>query len=124
MVLTLMYMRYSRAATNAEKARAKELIPIALDMLRNQEISHYVDPVQAEPRIAALQLRDNLLADIHSVSRRTRIWEHVARVVEGNANVRVNEDETDAGDEVRMWTWVGEGGRQVAYEGQGGRVVA
>ena len=118
--MTLMYMRYSRAATNAEKARAKELIPIALDMLRNQEI----DAVQAEPRIAALQLRDNLLADVHSVSRRTRIWEHVARVVEGNANVRVNEDETDAGDEVRMWTWVGEGGRQVAYEGQGGRVVA
>lgn len=120
-----MYMRYSRAATNAEKARAKELIPVALDMLRNQEMDHHVDPTRAdEPYIPSYQLRDSLLADEHSVSRRTRIWEHVARVVEGNANVRVNEVETAAGDEARVWTWVGEGGRHIAYEGEGGRVVA
>ena len=120
MVLTIMYMRYSRAAENAEKARAKQLIPVALDMLRNQEVQQ-----ASEPFIPSFQLRDSLLADEHSVSRRTRIWEHVARVVEGNANVRVNEGETAAGDEARLWYWVGEGGhRRVDYEGEGGRVVA
>lgn len=43
----------------------------------------------------------------HSVSIRRRLWDRVERVVEGNANVRVNIEEVDGGDELRVWRWVG-----------------
>jgi hypothetical protein len=32
-------------------------------------------------------------------------------VVEGNANVRTNQQETQGGEEMRVWFWVGSAGR-------------
>jgi hypothetical protein len=85
-----------------------ELVQIALDTLRNQELAHHTDPVTApQPYLSSLQLRDLILQDEHSILVRRRVWDQVERVVEGNANVRANLEEVQGGDELRVWRWVG-----------------
>lgn len=85
-----------------------ELVQIALDTLGNQEIAHHTDPVSApQPYLPSLQLRDLILQDEHSISKRAKIWDRVERVVEGNANVRANMEEVTGGDELRVWRWMG-----------------
>jgi hypothetical protein len=89
-----------------------ELIQIALDTLRNQELAHHTDPVSApQPYLSSLQLRDLILQDEHSIPLRRRLWDRVEHVVEGNANVRVNLEEVAGGDEMRVWRWVGSSGK-------------
>ncbi|KAF5358207.1 hypothetical protein D9756_001605 [Leucocoprinus leucothites] len=106
-------VRYVR--NKAESRRVGELVQIALDTLRNQEIAHHTDPVTApQPYLSSLQLRDLILQEEHSVPIRRRLWDRVERVVEGNANVRVNMEEVEGGDELRVWRWVGSSrGRRV-----------
>lgn len=106
-------LRYVRNKT--ESRRVGELVQIALDTLRNQEIAHHTDPVTApQPYLSSLQLRDLILQEEHSVPIRRRLWDQVERVVEGNANVRVNMEEVEGGDELRVWRWVGSSrGRRV-----------
>ena len=50
--------------------------------------------------------QDRHYVAIHNVRERVRLWTKVARIVEGNANVRANVEEV-AGDETRVWRWVG-----------------
>lgn len=57
--------------------------------------------------MSSLQLRDVILQDEHSIPVRRRLWDQVEGVVEGNANVRVNMEEVEGGDELRVWRWVG-----------------
>lgn len=95
-----------------ENKRVSELVQIALDTLRNQEIAHHTDPVtEPQPYLSSLQLRDLILQDEHSIPTRRRLWDQVERVVEGNANVRANLEEIEGGDETRVWRWVGSAGR-------------
>ncbi|KAA1469487.1 hypothetical protein DENSPDRAFT_758028, partial [Dentipellis sp. KUC8613] len=111
-VVSMLVMRARRAQRKVEDKRVAELVQVALDMLRNQELAHHTDPVTApQPYLSSLQLRDLILQDEHSVSRRRRLWDQVERVVEGNANVRVNLEEVHGGDELRVWRWVGGAGR-------------
>jgi hypothetical protein len=106
-----MYGRRRRATRRLEEKRAAELVQIALDALRNQELVHYTDPVSAPaPYLSSLQLRDLVLQDEHSVSTRARLWDRVERVVEANANVRANLEEVPGGDEMRVWRWIGGAG--------------
>ena len=108
-------LRYVR--NKSESRRVGELVQIALDTLRNQEFAHHVDPVTAaQPYLSSLQLRDLILQEEHSVSMRRRLWDRVERVVEGNANVRVNIEEVEGGDELRVWRWVGSS-RSRRFEG-------
>jgi len=108
MGLSGMYFRGRAAQGRKESKRVAELVQIALDTLRNQEMAHYTDPVTCpQPYLSSLQMRDLILQDEHSVSVRRRIWERVERVVEGNANVRANLEEVEGGDELRVWRWVG-----------------
>ena len=111
-----------------EDKRVAALVQVALDMLRNQEMAHHTDPISAPyAYLSSLQLRDLVMQDEHSVGARRRLWDRVERVVEGNANVRVNLEEVEGGDELRVWRWVGGAGRKrVQFEERGpeGRIVA
>lgn len=106
LAVALARLRFARKKT--ESKRVGELVQIALDTLRNQEIAHHTDPVTApQPYLSSLQLRDLILQDEHSIPIRRRLWDQVEQVVEGNANVRVNMEEVVGGDELRVWRWVG-----------------
>lgn len=90
-----------------ESARISGLVQTALEQLRLQETAHYTDPVSyRQPYVSPLHLRDLILRDEHSVAARKRLWDRVERIVENNANVRVNNEEMQ-GDEVRVWRWIG-----------------
>jgi hypothetical protein len=70
-------------------------------------MAHYTDPVSyRQPYLSPLHLRDLILRDEHSVAARKRFWDKVERIVENNANVRVNNEEMQ-GDEVKVWRWIG-----------------
>ncbi|KIJ69426.1 hypothetical protein HYDPIDRAFT_106037 [Hydnomerulius pinastri MD-312] len=112
----LYSLRRSRAQRQIEGKRVAELVQIALDTLRNQELAHHTDPVTApHPYLSSLQLRDLILQDEHSISARRKLWDQVERVVEGNSNVRANLEEVQGGDELRVWRWVGTAGRGPEY---------
>lgn len=112
LVLSIWAIRARKAHRLVENKRVAELVQIVLDNLRQQEMEHYTDPVRTpQPYLSSLQLRDHILQDEHSISHRRRIWDQVERVVEGNANVRVNLEEVGSGDELRVWRWVGSTGR-------------
>jgi hypothetical protein len=100
-----------RARLAIENKRVGELVQIALDTLRNQELVHDNDPITTpQPYLSSLQLRDLILQDEHSISDRRRLWGKVEKVVEGNVNVRVNLEEVHGGDEMRVWRWIGGSG--------------
>jgi hypothetical protein len=85
-----------------------DLVQVALDTLRNQELLHHTDPV-TNPHIylSSIHLRDLVLQDEHSIPVRRRLWDKVERIVEGNTNVRASVEELAGGDEGRVWRWVG-----------------
>jgi hypothetical protein len=95
-----------------EYRRMADLVQVALDTLRNQEFAHYcTDPLTApKPYVSSVQLRDLVLRNETSVNTRRRLWERVERIVESNANVRVNLEEIESGDETKVWRWVGSTG--------------
>ncbi|KAH7889731.1 Man1-Src1p-C-terminal domain-containing protein [Phlebopus sp. FC_14] len=114
-VCVLYLFKRSRVQRQIEGKRIAELVQIALDMLRNQELAHHTDPVTAlHPYLSSLQLRDLILQDEHSISARRKLWDQVERVVEGNANVRANLEEVHGG-ELRVWRWVGSAGTGPDY---------
>ena len=71
-----------------------------------------------ESWISVGQLRDDVLRDEFSASRREKMWRRVRGVVERNANVRASVREGRGGDVSRVWEWIGsvglleEGGRR------------
>lgn len=108
----LLFGRANQAQKRVENKRVAGLVQIALDTLRGQELAHHIDPVTApRPYLSSVQLRDLILQEEHSVANRSRLWGKVERVVEGNANVRTNQQEMEGGDEMRVWYWVGSAGR-------------
>jgi hypothetical protein len=107
-LISAFLFRERRAARLIEDKRVGELVQVALDTLRNQELAHHTDPASAPaPYLPSHQLRDLVLQDEHSVAARAALWARVERVVEANANVRANLEETAAGDEMRVWRWIG-----------------
>ncbi|KAG5643471.1 hypothetical protein DXG03_000859 [Asterophora parasitica] len=118
-ILSLLFGRARNAQKRVESKRVADLVQIALDTLRNQELAHHTDPATApQPYLSSLQLRDLILQDEHSVTSRSRLWDQVERVVEGNANVRANLQEIHGGDEMRVWRWVGSAGRGTGIRNQ------
>ncbi|KAJ3573973.1 hypothetical protein NP233_g2098 [Leucocoprinus birnbaumii] len=108
MIFGVIIARLRYVRNKVESRHVAELVSIALESLRRQEIAHHTDPVtEPQPYLSSLQLRDLILQEEHSVSVRRRLWDRVERVVEGNANVRVNMEEVEGGDELRVWRWVG-----------------
>lgn len=52
-------------------------------------------------------LRDDVLREEFRAKERTRLWEVVKGLVEGNANVRTMVREGRTGDVSRVWEWIG-----------------
>ncbi|KAF9264714.1 hypothetical protein L218DRAFT_957919 [Marasmius fiardii PR-910] len=104
----VLLSRSRRARRQLENQRVAGLVQVALDTLRHQEFTHHIDPVSVpQPYLSSVQLRDLVLQEEHDVNARKRLWAKVERVVEGNANVRANEEEVKGGDQMRVWQWVG-----------------
>ncbi|KAJ2916040.1 hypothetical protein MD484_g4372, partial [Candolleomyces efflorescens] len=111
-VVAVILARLKVAQKQTEARQVGELVQIALDTLRNQELAHHTDPVTTpQPYLSSIQLRDVILQNEHSIPTRRRLWDQVEHVVEGNANVRANLEEIEGGDELRVWRWVGSTGR-------------
>jgi hypothetical protein len=53
------------------------------------------------------QLRDDVLRDEFSASRRKKLWEKVQAKVEVNSNVRSSVKEDRNGEIGRVWEWIG-----------------
>ncbi|KAG9127161.1 inner nuclear membrane protein enriched at telomere/subtelomere region [Ceratobasidium sp. 392] len=106
-ILSAVWARSKIASKRRESRRVADLAGVALDLVRNQEIAHHTDPIRApHTYISSLHLRDMILQDEHNIRERVRLWNKVAKIVEGNANVRANVEEV-AGDDTRVWRWVG-----------------
>jgi hypothetical protein len=106
-ILGAFWSRSKIASKRRESRRIAELAGVALDLVRNQEIAHHTDPVRSPHAfVSSMHLRDMVLQDEHNIRERVRLWSKVARIVEGNANIRANVEEV-AGDETRVWRWVG-----------------
>lgn len=118
-VLVIYLIRARRTQKRVEDKRVAELVQIALDALRNQELAHHTDPITTPyPYLSSLQLRDLILQEVHSVTKRQRIWSAVERIVESNSNVRTNLEETPGGDELRVWRWVGSARKPIFRRGR------
>ncbi|SCV67100.1 BQ2448_5746 [Microbotryum intermedium] len=116
MIATCLYARLAWARHVHEASHLHRLVHSALVLLRKQaEQSRIEGVVTSEPAIAQSHLRDLILQEEHSPARRERLWTQVARVVEGNANVRAKEVEL-AGEELRAWEWTGKIDRTDAME--------
>jgi len=114
-IAAILLTRLRHLQKKSESRRVAELVQIALDTLRNQELAHHTDPVSAPyPYLSSIQLRDLILQNEHSIPARRRLWDQVEHVVEGNANVRTNMEELEGGDELRVWRWVGSTGHGLA----------
>lgn len=101
------YARSRVAAKRIETRRVAELVQIALDTLRSQELAHHTDPVMhPHGYLSSMHLRDHVLQDEHSAKARVRLWQKVESVVEENANVRASIEDVN-GDETRAWQWTG-----------------
>jgi hypothetical protein len=90
------------------EARAKQLASFALEKLSYQATLHASEPeIYRENYMSVAQLRDDVLRDEFSADRRKKLWDKVAKKVEGNANVRPAVREGRSGDVGRVWEWTG-----------------
>ena len=79
---------------------------MVLDRLATQAALH--EQGSAPHQFMSLgQLRDDVLREEFSASRRGKIWKKVQAVVERNANVRASVREGRSGDVSRQWEWIG-----------------
>lgn len=90
------------------EARAKQLASDAFDRLANQAALSIQEPsAYPDKGISMAQLRDDVLRDEFSASRRKKLWERVQKKVEFNSNIRAAVRTTASGDVARMWEWIG-----------------
>ena len=90
------------------EVRAKRLASDAFDRLANQAALSMQEPgVYPEKGISMAQLRDDVLRNEFSSSRRQKLWERVQKKVEFNSNIRAAVRTTNSGDVARMWEWIG-----------------
>ncbi|KAF9437787.1 inner nuclear membrane protein enriched at telomere/subtelomere region [Entomortierella beljakovae] len=83
------------------------LVQNVFSKLSDQAHYYYVDPViYPEPYLPRTQLRDALLSEVESPSRRQEIWSKVESVVERNSNVRTSSQEV-RGELHKVWEWIG-----------------
>ncbi|OBT88843.1 hypothetical protein VE02_03173 [Pseudogymnoascus sp. 03VT05] len=111
----LLYARAKYSSYLAISAKIPELISLTLDRLAEQAARHAMDPVACpEAYIPISQLRDDVLRDEHSLTKRDAIWQKVRNVVEMNANVRSAQRQDRNGEIARVWEWIGAVAGQVA----------
>ncbi|KAI9810356.1 MAG: inner nuclear membrane protein enriched at telomere/subtelomere region [Pycnora praestabilis] len=104
----LLTARHQLTSARTARARVPQLVSVTLDRLATQATLHSQDPrAVPEPWVSVGQLRDDVLRDEFSASRREGLWKRVTDVVELNANVRANVRENRAGEVSRVWEWIG-----------------
>ena len=102
------YAKYSIEWNRRTEEQAKQLASYALDRLATQAALHANQPdIYREPYIAMGHLRDDVLREEFSATRRGKLWEKVQKKVEGNSNIRPAVREGRHGDVSRVWEWVG-----------------
>lgn len=102
------YGKYSYSNNKAMEARAKQLASDVFERLANQAALSYQEPgAQLDKGISMAQLRDDVLRDEFSSSRRQKLWDRVQKKVEFNSNIRAAVKTTNTGDVARVWEWVG-----------------
>ncbi|KAM0720901.1 hypothetical protein Q7P37_003186 [Cladosporium fusiforme] len=103
-----LYTRRRITNSRSTETQAKQLAGLALQKLSEQAALNAADPgVWTENYISMAQLRDDVLRDEFSASRRKALWEKVQKKVESNSNVRPMVREGRTGDVGRVWEWVG-----------------
>lgn len=108
LLFTGAYGRYRITSGRETERKAKQLASLALEKLAMQASLHSRDPeTYQENYMSMAQLRDDVLRDEFSATRRKKLWEKVQKKVEGNANVRPMVREGRTGDIGRVWEWVG-----------------
>lgn len=107
-IVTGTYGNYAFKRNRSMEARAKQLASDAFNRLAHQAALSLQEP-NAYPNkgISMTQLRDDVLRDEFSSSRRRKLWERVQKKVELNANIRAAVKTTNNGDVARIWEWVG-----------------
>ncbi|TVY85474.1 Inner nuclear membrane protein SRC1 [Lachnellula suecica] len=106
--LAFFYVRYKINSRKAENAAVPHLVSMTLDRLATQAALHVEDKeVYPEGWISIGQLRDDILRQQHSLSKREAIWSKVKKVVEMNSNVRASQRESQHGEVSRVWEWIG-----------------
>jgi hypothetical protein len=91
------------------EAKAMQLASDVFDSLANHAaLSHQEPGSYPDHGISMTQLRDYVLRNEFSSTRRKKLWERVQKKVEHNSNVRaaVRENQ-NSGDVARMWEWTG-----------------
>ena len=90
------------------EARAKQLASEVFDRLASHAALSYQEPgAYPERGISMAQLRDDVLRNEFSSSRRQKLWERVQKKVEFNSNIRAAVRTANSGDVARMWEWIG-----------------
>jgi hypothetical protein len=90
------------------EARAKQLASDVFDRLANQATLAHQEPNAYQERgLSMNQLRDDVLRNEFSSSRRMKLWQRVQKKVEHNSNIRAAVREGQSGDITRMWEWIG-----------------
>jgi hypothetical protein len=118
LIALFAYSNQKYKSYTATVAAVPHLVSLTLDRLATQAALHVQDrEAFPEPWIPIGQLRDDVLRDEHSVSKREALWSRVRKVVELNANVRASQREARNGEISRVWEWIGAVG---AIEGPGG----
>jgi hypothetical protein len=107
-IATGSYGKYTFTSNRAMETRAKQLASEVFDRLANNAAMSIQEPgAYPEKGISMAQLRDDVLRNEFSSSRRQRLWERVQKKVEFNSNVRAAVKTTKSGDVARTWEWIG-----------------
>ena len=107
-IVAFIYARFLLASRAASNARVPNLVSLTLERLATQATLHAQDKEGVpESWISIGQLRDDVLRDEHSISKREALWKKVRAVVEMNANVRSSQREGRNGEISRVWEWIG-----------------
>jgi hypothetical protein len=107
-IVLALYSWVSYTISRDMEVRAKKLASNVFDRLANHAALNYSEPgVYPELGISMTQLRDDILRNEFSSSKRQKLWEKVQKKVEHNSNVRAAVRENQSGDIARMWEWVG-----------------
>jgi len=108
LISLVFYARYKYTSYTATVAAVPHLVSLTLERLASQKALHLQDKETfPESWISIGQLRDDILRDEHSVSKREALWSRVRKVVEMNANVRASQREDRNGEISRVWEWIG-----------------
>lgn len=102
------YGKYSITTNRTMEKRAKQLASDVFDRLANQAaLAHQEPGARQERGLSMNQLRDDVLRNEFSSSRRIKLWQRVQKKVETNSNIRAAVREGPSGDITRMWEWTG-----------------